>query len=102
MSRLEQIRVMLESEPDDVFLNFGLAMEFVRESRFDEALDRFDRVVDLDADYLAGHFQRARTLAQVDRIEEAREALNGGIEAARRSGDTHAAGEMAEFLASLG
>jgi hypothetical protein len=41
-------------------------------------------------------------LARLDRIEEARSFLRDGIEAARTQGDAHAAGEMSEFLASLG
>ena len=36
------------------------------------------------------------------RIDEARSALRDGIEQARRQGNAHAAGEMSEFLASLG
>jgi hypothetical protein len=36
------------------------------------------------------------------RNDEAREALRRGIDEARRQGNTHAAGEMSELLASLG
>jgi hypothetical protein len=43
-----------------------------------------------------------RHLAKHGRITEARAALREGIEEARRQGEAHAAGEMAEFLASLG
>ena len=41
-------------------------------------------------------------LARLNRIAEARTVLRDGIEEARRQGDSHAAGEMSEFLASLG
>lgn len=101
MARLEQLRAMLKAEPDDVFLNFGVAMELVKEANFDDALAAFDRVIGLDADFPPGHFQKARALAQIDRIDDARRALNEGIEAARRAGDAHAEGEMSEMLASL-
>jgi hypothetical protein len=43
-----------------------------------------------------------RHLAKHGRIAEARAALREGVEEARRQGESHAAGEMAEFLASLG
>ena len=36
------------------------------------------------------------------KLDEARTALREGIEHARRVGNAHAAGEMSEFLASLG
>ena len=35
-------------------------------------------------------------------VAEARAALREGVEEARRQGESHAAGEMAEFLATLG
>ena len=41
-------------------------------------------------------------LLNLNRIDEARTALREGIEAARTQGNSHAAGEMAEFLAELG
>jgi hypothetical protein len=44
----------------------------------------------------------AQQLARLERVNEARDYLRVGIEEARRQGDQHAAGEMSEFLASLG
>jgi hypothetical protein len=44
----------------------------------------------------------ARHLVQRGRTEDARRALREGIEAARGQGESHAAGEMAELLMSLG
>ena len=41
MSRLDQLRALLENEPDDLFLNFGLAMELFKEGRLEEALAGF-------------------------------------------------------------
>jgi hypothetical protein len=41
-------------------------------------------------------------MVRLGRTEAARTILRDGIEAARTQGDTHAAGEMSEFLASLG
>ena len=40
--------------------------------------------------------------APLERITESQALLRSGIEEARRQGETHAAGEMSEFLASLG
>ena len=47
-------------------------------------------------------FMAAQQLADLDRIEEARRYLRDGIEQARSQGDSHAAAEMSELLASLG
>jgi hypothetical protein len=44
----------------------------------------------------------AQQLAELERIEDARELLRDGIEEARAQGNSHAAAEMAELLAQLG
>jgi hypothetical protein len=44
----------------------------------------------------------AQQLVRLERVEEARAALRDGVEQARQQGNAHAAGEMSEFLASLG
>jgi hypothetical protein len=44
----------------------------------------------------------AQQLARLSRVNEARTYLRDGIEAARAQGNAHAAGEMSEFLSSLG
>ncbi len=47
-------------------------------------------------------FMAAQQLVDLDRVEEAREHLRSGIDQARQQGDSHAAAEMSELLASLG
>jgi hypothetical protein len=44
----------------------------------------------------------AQQLARLGRVNEARNYLRDGIDEARTQDNTHAAGEMSEFLASLG
>ena len=64
----------------------------------DLALSQFDRALDVDAAYLAAHFQKGNTLLALRRLDDAREALRAGIRAAQSVGDAHAAGEMQEVL----
>ncbi len=98
MSRLEQIEKMLATEPDDVFLNFGLAMEMAKDQDKGPALRQFDRVTGLDPDYSAAYYQKGRLLLESGSPEEARKTLTAGLEATKRIGDTHAASEMQDLL----
>ena len=101
MPSREKIEKLLEIEPDDVFLNFGLAMELKKEGLADEALARFDRVIELDATYTAAHFQKGNALIELGRSEDAVAALTRGVEAARKIGNTHAVSEMQDVIDSL-
>lgn len=102
MSRLEQLKKLLNAEPQDAFLNFALAMEYLKMGRHDEALAQFGRVNEIDPEYVAAYFQKGNALVALGRREEAKAVLAQGIEAARRTGNAHAAGEMGELLQALG
>ena len=101
-SRREKIEAMLVDEPDDEFLRYSLAMELDKEGRHDESLQRLDELTRDAAPYVPAFFMAGQQLARLERTSEARAVLRDGIEQARPQGDAHAAGEMAEFLASLG
>jgi hypothetical protein len=102
MSRREKIEAMLIDEPGDIFLRYSLAMEFDKEGRHDESLLALMELTREDQAYIPAFFMAGQQLARLERPGDAREVLREGVEEARRQGDSHAAGEMAEFLASLG
>ncbi|MEK7710610.1 MAG: tetratricopeptide repeat protein [Planctomycetota bacterium] len=102
MTRREKLQELLVKQPDDAFLHYGLAIELVKEGEAEAALERFDRVLRLDAGYSAAHYQKANTCVALGRLEEARATLVTGIAAARAKGDAHAEEEMRSFLGSLG
>lgn len=99
--RIEQIEKMLASSPDDVFLNFALAMEQVKAGRQEQAVAGFRRVIELDPDYVPAYTQLSNTLIDLGRKEEAKTVLASGVEAATRAGDKHAAGKMSDKLKLL-
>ena len=101
-SRREKIEALLASEPHDPFLRYGLAVEYDNEGRYDEALQVFAGLTADSAPHVASFFRGAQLLVRLDRIDEARDWLRRGIDEARRYGESHAAGEMGELLASLG
>ncbi len=98
MPSREQLENLLKQEPDDVFLNFALAMELAKQGLSEAALACFDRVLDLDPHYLAAHHQKCNTLIAMRDKEAARSALGVGIAAAREAGDDHAASEMQRLV----
>ncbi|HEY2883511.1 MAG TPA: hypothetical protein VGJ15_13780 [Pirellulales bacterium] len=101
-SRRTRIEAMLAQDPSDQFLRYSLAMELEKEGLHEPSLAGLSTLQRDVAPYVAAFFMAAQQLTKLERIEEARETLRRGIEEARRQGNAHAAGEMSEFLASLG
>jgi len=101
-SRREKIEALLADEPDDQFLRYSLALELEKEGDHDRSLNKLTKLFSGDPPYVPAFFMAAQQLAKLDRNDEARAILRDGIEQARAQGDGHAAGEMSEFLASLG
>lgn len=102
MSRVDQLRKMLSSDPNDTFLNFALAMEHVKAGRSEEAVSQFDRVIELDRKYVPAYFQKASVLVSANRHAEARQVFNEALAVAHETGDQHAAAEIRDALGLLG
>ena len=102
ISRREKIEAMLADEPDDSFLRYSLALELEKEGRHEESLAELIELTTSEPPMVAAFFMAGQQLTRLTRVEEAREILRKGIDAARGQGDAHAAGEMSEFLAGLG
>ena len=102
MSRREKIEAMLADDPTDTFLRYSLAMELRTEGENEASLKIFDELMKSDPPHVQAFFMSGQLLSEIDRIDEARENLRAGIDQARAQGETHAAAEMSELLASLG
>jgi Tfp pilus assembly protein PilF len=100
-TRKQQLQEMLAEEPNDPFLHYGLAMEFVSEGNDDEAVRCFQDLLKIAPDYVPAYLQMAQTLMRLGRSEEASATFGRGVAVARKQGDHHAADEMEGFLAQL-
>ncbi len=101
-TRREKIEAMLVDDPTDTFLRYSLAMELDKEGENDSSLEKLRELTRDETPYVPAFFMGGQQLARLDRVTESRAILRDGIEQARTQGDSHAAGEMSEFLASLG
>ena len=102
MSRRDKIEAMLVEDPGDTFLRYSLAMELDKEGAHDASLAKFGELTRDDTPYVPAFFMAGQQLVRLGRVDEARTILRDGLIAAKSQGNAHAAGEMTEFLASLG
>ena len=87
--RVEQIRSMLEANPEDVFLHYSLAREYASAKRFDEAVVEFRKCIELDEQYLPAYVETGKALRSVGRLDEARETFATGMELAVSLSEKH-------------
>ena len=101
-TRRERIETMLRDAPGDSFLRYSLALELDKAGEHESSLAHLSGLAGDDPPYVPAFFMAAQQLTRLGRVGHARDFLRRGIEQARTAGDSHAAGEMSEFLASLG
>jgi tetratricopeptide (TPR) repeat protein len=96
--RLEMLEKMTASGQADAFAWYGLAMEYRKLGQTDDALTTFEKLREIDADYLPMYLMAGQLLTEANRPAEARPWLEQGIELARKKGDTKALGELGDAL----
>jgi Flp pilus assembly protein TadD len=74
-SSLDQFLELVELSPDDELAHFGLAQEYAKAGRYEEAVASFQRVTQLKPDYMAGYRELGKALMKTGRLDEARSAL---------------------------
>jgi predicted Zn-dependent protease len=99
--RLAFLEKITAEGSEDPLAWYGLAMEYRKLERWDEALQTFTTLRTRKPDYVAMYLMCGQMLEQVDRKDEAREWLESGLARAKANGDGHAASEIESALALL-
>jgi Tfp pilus assembly protein PilF len=99
--RMRQLQTMLERQPDDAFLLYGMAMEFKKAGDSAKALEYFAKVIQRDPNYCYAYYQQSQVHESLGDADAARRSLRQGLEAADRTGDSHARSEIEAALMAL-
>jgi tetratricopeptide (TPR) repeat protein len=102
MPSIDELEGLIARFPDKPFPRYGLAMEYKKARRFDEAVAQFQEAVKLDPKYVAAFMHCGLCLREAGRADEAKQTLQQGLQVAQRAGNTHAAGEIAGILQEMG
>ena len=82
-------------------LRYMLAMELEKDGSDDRSLEFFRGLMNDSTPYVPAFLMAGQQLARTGNTEEARATYRAGIEQAQQQNNSHAAGEMAGFLAAL-
>ena len=100
-SRLETLKAMLESEPNDPMLHYMLANEYFKMGSYPEVVEHLKTYLQLREDEGAAYRILGHALLKLGRIQEARRAFQEGIRAALKHHHPTMAEEFEEVLKEL-
>lgn len=85
-ARIEVFKKMLDAEPDNSTVRFGLANELLKLERYVEAVAELQTYLGQANDQGNAYGKLAQALERLGKFDEARSAYQRGIEAANRHG----------------
>lgn len=98
MPRLDQIIEMLKTEPNDSFLNYALALEYVKANDVKKAIELIETLLSKDENYLGAYYQLGKYYEQIQNLPKAVSTYNKGIIIAQKIKNNKALGELNEAL----
>jgi len=92
--RLQKLLYFLKNEPDDPFLKYALATEYLSQNDVQKALFYFEDLLKKHPDYVGTYYHAGKLFERLDRKSEAIFVYQRGMEIARKAGDNHAYSEL--------
>lgn len=96
--RIDAIKNMLESEPDDLFLNYTLGIEYASIQMNKEAINQFNKSLSINPDYFTAHYQLGKLFEQMNVASNAIHHYKLGLAIATRLKNNKAINEFNEAL----
>jgi tetratricopeptide (TPR) repeat protein len=100
-SRLEQLKKMLETEPNDSFLNYALALEYAKTNDLKKAIQLIEAIIVRDKDYLGAYYELGKYYELSEQAQMAVDIYKKGIEIAIQQKNRKAQLELNEALLQL-
>ncbi|HMF57400.1 MAG TPA: tetratricopeptide repeat protein [Pyrinomonadaceae bacterium] len=98
-SRIEIFAAMAADQPQNEMIWYGLASEYFKEGKWQEAADSLRKVLSIKPDYTAAYQMLGTALLNLGQRDDARSAWTQGIEIAERTGAWKAKQHMEGLLA---
>ncbi len=101
MSRLKQLLSFHEEDPNDSFVRFALAAEYVKLRQYDDAVRAFEDLYAHDPAYVGLYYHFGKLLQSLGQVERAGAIYREGIAVATRLTDFHARSELQSALMEM-
>ena len=99
--RINQLKSFLKEEPNDPFLQYSLALEYLKMEQDEAALHIFENLLKDHEDYLPTYYHCGKLYERLNKKEEAVACYEKGILLARKQNHSRTLREINEALNSL-
>jgi len=93
-SRLEKLLDFLKNEPDEEFLLYALATEYLRLNETAKALEYYEKLVNEHAGYVGTYYHLGKLYEALQRKDDAINTYEQGMKIAQSKRDNHALAEL--------
>lgn len=100
-TRLDTLSRMLKNEPDDVFLNYALALEYLKAGKTSDAENQFLKVLNFQPDYVPAYYQLGKLYEEAGDTDKALLQYRAGLELAKSKKNNKAINEFGEAIFML-
>ena len=102
-TRITRLLEFLKSEPNDPFLNYALATEYLVLGESSLALTYFEKLIKNHSDYVGTYYHLGKLYETLGRKDEAIATYKNGIEVASKQQNAHARSELqAVYQSAMG
>lgn len=93
-SRLDKLLAFIKDEPNDEFLKYALATEYLRLNEADKALTYYEDLVNNHPNYTGTYYHLGKLYEALDRKDDAIAVYEKGMEITKAKRDNHAFAEL--------
>ena len=101
MSRIDQLNTLLQSAPNDNFLQHALALEHIKIGEDNIAKKLFESILDRDLSYVGSYYHLGKLLERMNEFANAVIVYKKGMQLAKVIKDNHSYNELQSALEDI-
>ena len=93
-ARIEQIKTFINEQPEDPFLWYALATEYVSLGLDQDALKIYLWLLENEPEYFATYYHLGKLYERMEEDDKAEKTYQAGMKITKKQGNKHAYGEL--------
>ncbi len=93
-ARLDKLLEFIKNEPNDEYLKYALATEYLHINQTDKALEYYEGLVNNHPDYIGTYYHLGKLYEALNRKDDAISTYETGMKVTREQRDNHAFSEL--------